>query len=543
MPVARYPIILLAMFASVHCGGVLFSQESVAAQRQVEGTNLIITWSETNDELRGFSKQRVEWETLKIERQEKIVPQATGNVAVVRIGDSIAAFSADKGWWDVISLTKGSTAEPALGPDLVQFQDGGHRYTFAAAKGRWTSPTDPELRTAQLEIQFRSSPIDMTGYLNWLKTQPGYKARGIQVTKLSDGQATLQTDRQSWLNEAELKLRTSIMQPEPSLESRLASLRAELSSVELKVQAASGHDGNLKEAKQPDAEQKLREMVEQAFELRQQLQRLEAQRMRLKLQTIEANLDSREKNRDRIVQRRVEELLDPNVTATGWNLPVQGTPSGNYGMPTTGTPIGLPGPPMLPGADGSNFDAGGLQSHQVQNINSPVKWKEPNEVVSELRMYRGMLESRIRVRARDTERIATFSRPLDQFTEVQYKGITEEDKAREIDHAKLRLSENEKHLTEQLADWNRAWSSYQTQLRMLKLDVEAAKLALEPVQQNHERLEKFRGSGEVTLNEVERAAAESAIAQVQVQRAEELLRLYEEVEKVEPQLNPEAFIK
>ena len=198
---------------------------------------------------------------------------------------------------------------------------------------------------------------------------------------------------------------------------------------------------------------------------------------------------------------------------------------------------------MLSGIHGTDFDVGGLMSRQVQNISSPVRWKEPNEVVSELRMYDSMLETRVNVRERLTSDMAIWSRPLDHFKEDRYKGVSEEYKARELDHAKYSLSQNERSLTEQLSDWKRSWSSYQTQLRMLKLDVEAAKLALEPVQQFHERIEKLKGSGWSTLTEIKQAAAQAAIAQVQVQRAEELLRLYEEIEKTAPHLNPELFEK
>ena len=86
------------------------------------------------------------------------------------------------------------------------------------------------------------------------------------------------------------------------------------------------------------------------------------------------------------------------------------------------------------------------------------------------------------------EDIATWSRPLDQFKDEKYKGMTEATRVREVGSAKYNLSQNEKTLLEQLADWKRAWSSYQTQLRILKLDVEAANLAFEPFQQNQERL-------------------------------------------------------
>ena len=329
----------------------------------------------------------------------------------------------------------------------------------------------------------------------------------------------------------------------PGLEAMIATLKRATSDLETTIAADAE---KLRQASPPDTATAdgLTESVQKLFDLRHQLQSAEVERMRLKLQTIEANLAVRLQNRDRIVRRRVEELLDPNGTATGWNsMLVQATPRGDYGMPTPGTPIGLPGPPMLSGTDGTNLNSGGLQSRQVQNINSPVKWKEPNEVVSELRMYDSMLETRVKEQERLTSDMAIWSRPLDHFKEDRYRGLTEEMRVREVGRHKNNLSRNEKTLTEQLADWNRAWSSYQTQLRMLKLDVDEATLAMESVQKNHDYHMKLVERGIATGVEVDESRIQSAIARIQVQRAKELLRLYEEIGKTEPHLNPELFEK
>lgn len=71
--------------------GVLDKQ--FQTDRVVQGGAIMITWSENNDELRGFSNTHGKWETLKIEKQDSIVPVLGSDVAAVLIGDSIAAFS------------------------------------------------------------------------------------------------------------------------------------------------------------------------------------------------------------------------------------------------------------------------------------------------------------------------------------------------------------------------------------------------------------------------------------------------------------------
>lgn len=63
--------------------------------------------------------------------------------------------------------------------------------------------------------------------------------------------------------------------------------------------------------------QKRRE-VEAAFEARQQLQRAELVRLQQRLTHIEDLIESRERIKDQIIERRVEELLDPNLR---WQTP------------------------------------------------------------------------------------------------------------------------------------------------------------------------------------------------------------------------------
>ena len=67
------------------------------ARVRVDSESIIITWSKGNDELRGFSNRQGVWETLKIEPQKRITPIVGDTVGAVRIGDSIAAYSGEKG--------------------------------------------------------------------------------------------------------------------------------------------------------------------------------------------------------------------------------------------------------------------------------------------------------------------------------------------------------------------------------------------------------------------------------------------------------------
>ncbi|HQX53487.1 MAG TPA: hypothetical protein PLR25_26440, partial [Planctomycetaceae bacterium] len=309
--------------------------------RQVSSNGVMITWSEKNDELRGFSTKLGDWEVISIQPQATIVPIVSDTVAAVRIGDSVAAFSGERGWWDVIELSKGSKAVPVLYQSHVQIEDNGHLYTFASEKGAWTSPTDPELRPANETISPRfkssvaSSPSNNVRVLKnlfeeWRNSLPKYKARGISVLE-GNSEAHFRTARQSWMTELKAWLHelfedieaassakasvdaTTQNRTVPDLEVQMETLQVELNA----LRSAKPETSDAAR-KQPD-KVKLRKQVEQAFDVRQQLQELEAQKLRLKLQIIEANLATRQKNRERIVERRVEELLDPNGEATKWN--------------------------------------------------------------------------------------------------------------------------------------------------------------------------------------------------------------------------------
>ena len=184
--------------------------------RQVQSDGVVITWSEKNDELRGFSTKIGDWDVISIEPQERIIPIVGDTVAAVRIGDSIAAFSGEKGWWDVIELSKDSKAIPVLFHSHVQIEENGHLYTFAAEKGRWTSPTDPDLQPLVESIQTPENVRIMMfsdGLFNqWGESLPAFKARGIRVHFNSSGSATVYLERRHLLPEVKSQIELAVKQ-------------------------------------------------------------------------------------------------------------------------------------------------------------------------------------------------------------------------------------------------------------------------------------------------------------------------------------------
>ncbi|MEZ6033229.1 MAG: thioredoxin family protein [Planctomycetaceae bacterium] len=608
--------------------------------RQLSSSNVLITWSENNDELRGFSNSLGEWETLKIDKQGKIEPFVSNEVAVVRIGDSIAAFSGVKGWWDMIPLSKGSIAQPDVTNDLVAIEDNGHLYTFAATKGRWTSPTDPDLRPIREEIKAdpKAVPLAEWPFEQWLETLPRYKARGIRGQFSGSGTIYLYLERKSLLEEASAAIgdalkrheRTAAAKSPPAQvtdaatgEKSIAELRAELQKLELAFNASS--------------DTKLRRRVEEAFDLRQQLQRLEAQRMRLKLQEIEARLDARERSRANIIERRVEQL---SLGKLAFTMP-QTVGSESSGVQLLGFTASYCGPcqamePVIQRMKNDQFPVRMIditrepdltRTHKIDRIptfvlivgdkevkrflgvtsdselrmamikaamqlaetrapksdsaearteakdaeqpesqlfvrdteennqssdpkftreypldrvsGANIQWPQPSEIAKELRRHRTFAAAKKKAQLEIDE----LSRPLE---ELKSEGILKADATEEVRLLNLRFKKDlflkfYSSEVEELDDWNQAWSAYQSRLRLLKLDVEEAKLAFESRTTQNEQVRKKHEAGFVSVGEVQKSASELTAARFNLLRAEELLKLYADIETQEPDLNPDSF--
>ncbi|HIE95931.1 MAG TPA: hypothetical protein EYG03_22990 [Planctomycetes bacterium] len=125
--------------------------------------------------------------------------------------------------------------------------------------------------------------------------------------------------------------------------------------------------------------------------------------MQAKLKKIQQAIESRDKLRQRIIERRVEELLDPNVnwaaTSPNRNLPapvgaaVDGPGPGVLEMPVTGTPIGLPGPPHIPFGTPMTVRS----SRAVPATGAAVTWRQPSE------LYNKLVSLRRRVQLKSTD--------------------------------------------------------------------------------------------------------------------------------------------
>ncbi len=527
-------------------------EEAAENPRQISTDDLIITWSEKNDELRGYSISLGTWEVLKIEPQEAIAPTGVSNLVVVRLGTSIAAFSAEKGWWDVIELPDATKVNVEIKNDrLVLVQTNEHLYAFVAEKGLWTSPTDPELKAATERVaglEINRSKID--AFEAWRMTLPLYKQRGLSMM-LTGGDVVVRTERQSWMKETREKIvdfgiAADPLGKEPStdfsgqtseeIESQIAKLRADFSSLELAVQAGAGSASPLAADKENQARE-LRTLVEQSFDLRQQLHRLEAERLRLKLQLIETNLSAREKSREAIITRRVEELQSGNGESSHALL------TENSGPAAESTRNSTAGVPQF-----SPSTAAGVTSER-SIVGDRIRWPGPSEVVRELRSSKKTYTNRVeQIRHAELD-VEMWSKPVEQLKaegRVVHDAEDTPQLRRQIQHEVERNKQYVASLAEPpresfLKDWLRSWSEYQSLLKLLRLDVEEAQTAVESLNMEVTRLQKMHDQGLLPTGEVQKAMANLAAAKINLQRTEQVLKLYADIEASEPDLNPASI--
>ena len=316
-------------------------------KRQYQTGEIIIAWSEKRDELRGFSTKRGDWSILKVAPQTRLIVTAHGNVASIRLDNSLVAYSGELGWWDIIPLPKESKAVASVLEDLVTVQEGDHLYTFAASKGQWTSPTDPDLQPVNGKLRTYANKEQLTEIM-FQETDPffGHRNRQIRVgyrnpsnTNASPAwyEVEISAGRRSYLEEVirtfkEIELFPPLKNAfegesnnvtemgQVSLQglfAKIASLSEKMTRLENET-VALGKSLSSKKMLTNEDLKALDELVAQSFDARQEMQQNESRLLTLKLEKVNENLTIRQNLRSRIVEKRVAELLDPSSDVMSW---------------------------------------------------------------------------------------------------------------------------------------------------------------------------------------------------------------------------------
>lgn len=337
--------------------------QAMPSKNYVMGKNIVIALSEKGDHAWGYSKKLGKWTTLKLDSSaEKAFPVLGDEVACVINAATpsdtdkirfVWGYSPITGGWDKLTLPAGSKAQPVIQTDMIFVEDGDYVQIFSAQSGKWSAPPKPDDGV----VLDPGTPIGLPGPPN-LNTplvpadKPEIKIFTLAHIQAEDA-ATLvrQLFRHLQLSVAPDARTNSLLAQGPSdvlmqIEAVLIRLdetktandkRADPLVPNLKdVEQASGRITQLKgqyavqeqkaaaiaqqirNVAQPTEQAKtnLRQAVADAFSLRQHLHQAEVAAFQQRMTKVQQIIRTRDQLKDQIINRRVEDLLNPNLN---WN--------------------------------------------------------------------------------------------------------------------------------------------------------------------------------------------------------------------------------
>lgn len=307
--------------------------------RMVIANNVMVSWSEAKDVAWGFSKALGKWAEQKLDPPATDTPPIVSHdLAVWRVGSSYYGFSGIAGRWDVLRLPENHTPPPVLDDAFARVHDGDDLHTFAASTGRWSSPKNA--RSAA-----ESEPIENPIKVFQLRNAKAAAAERVIRELLGDRLASMAVDERTnsliissprratradadqllaIVNALLMKLDepgegTTTSSTTPAAHPAIPDLKGRYTAQDEAAAAIAREIRDLRSA--PEAHklrieeltQKLRRAVADAFGARQQLQQAEAAQLQERIASIRKDLQTRQKLSDQIIDRRVQDLLNPDL--------------------------------------------------------------------------------------------------------------------------------------------------------------------------------------------------------------------------------------
>lgn len=481
--------------------------------RPVSSDNVTISWSDHRDELQGQSGKTGKWSMLKIPRQDFIIPIVGANMAAVMVGKSLAAYSAECGRWDVLEVAGIDKKGVAVEDNSVKVFVGKEKrfYVFSSKSGEWTSPTDPDYRPAEevlhvsLETARRCMEVFKDTKASLQVTNGTMKVCGTK-RRVDD---VVRKIREIEAAEVALKIDQGRDRSSSSTLSTKNSL-AEQQSLALAKSLRNGEASTEQRAQ-------LRSLVARSLDHRFVQQRKLAQQLEERFRAIQTALQSRKQNRDRIIDRRLEELLDPSVE---WQTLTE-RPKAVHGMPATGMPAGL------------------TRADRV-----PSTTQSPSEIVSHLIERRKSAESAAGEVRNATEELERWLAPLESILET-YGNDPDIDAAHRLRVIKgntQSVKDQQQALRDRMAEWRIEWQSYLSEIRHKGLILNEKQLKLD---QHQETLARMTGDkrpkGLFAPAEIRKAESAVSLARIEAKHAEEAMKAFSAIEKDALHLNPSNF--
>ena len=260
--------------------------------------------------------------------------------------------------------------------------------------------------------------------------------------------------------------------------------------------------------------QKLRDSVEAEFEARQLLQRAELSRLQQELQSIQRQIDTRVQLKDQIIDKRVEELINPVIQwdAVPPRKPLSGS-GGQHRQPSTRGGISDFVPKREP-----------WQGDPTTTNNAPAA--QP-------------------IVASDATLMSEFSQLRRQFVTAEMEFQTAESALNElltkqkhrpgsgIENAKVLYPTQWQALQQARSTREEVRRLYQARMTLLKLDMDTAETAFQSARTRQDEVENLHKQGNATFPQVAESRAETEAAKNNLQRARTIYELFEGIQIIE----------
>ena len=304
-------------------------------------------FSDDGKQVMAYSEQHPRWVVQDLEQvaDTKPIPIVGGDDTVaVRVGHVFYAYSATLGKWDVLKLPPGEVAAPVVGDDGIDVHSASQGdFVFRDSWGKWFSAADIKAgRVADyLLSQHNAAPADQAVdktpgeftvfYLKFVEAKeaarivrqlfggvvnPAVEERTNSLLVASDDpmavkkvEELLKAIDSPAAKDVAIDFRSSV----GDADEKPDDLRGKCAELEQRTrELAARLRGPLPDPATGDRlNTELRDMVKQAFEARQQLQRAELAEFAERLRRIQQSIEMRDRISQQIIDRRVEELLDP----------------------------------------------------------------------------------------------------------------------------------------------------------------------------------------------------------------------------------------
>lgn len=301
-----------------------------------------------------------------------------------------------------------------------------------------------------------------------------------------------------------------------------APTRAQIEQLDRSARAAAETLRTLKaeeaanESEVPEDEDKrkavLRDAVRQTFLARQNLQRKELAEFAARLNRIQQSIEMRDRIADKIIDRRVEELLDPNLK---WDHNEAGGTQKTVVVNETVIQRQNGGTRLQP-APKQNAQTGSNRAVGNQTV-VVSQTSEGTVILRNAEEFRKLL-------ATHAQRVAEVQATIEAWQ-------ARREDSRNAAEADQVLKIQKEALTKAEANQKFARKEYETQIRLLQSEVETVHLVLETARQELERASKLVKAAALPSHELEKRKREAIAAEQRLEKAKVLLDLYQDAAK------------